>query len=185
MKLQPRVSKTDHLQGNLDAPIELVEYGDYQCPHCGRAYPIVKSIQRKMGNKLKFIFRNFPLAEMHPDATRAAVAAEIAASQGKFWEMHNLLFQNRHSLGVISLKEYAKNAGVTDKNFLTKMIDSYYGWTVRADLVEGLNKGLKDVPAFYINGEKFIEQPTLKNLKAGLENALKICGRKVSIRQKT
>ena len=71
-----------------------------------------------------------------------------------------------------------------DKNFLNKMIDSYYGWTVRADLLEGLNKGLKDVPTFYINDEKFIEQPTLKNLKAGLENALKNCGKKASVRQK-
>ena len=112
MKLQPRVNKADHLQGNLDAPIELVEYGDYQCPHCGRAYPIVKSIQRKMGNKLKFVFRNFPLAEMHPDATRAAVAAEIAASQGKFWEMHDRLFENQTALDDENLAQYAADLGL-------------------------------------------------------------------------
>jgi protein-disulfide isomerase len=84
MPLKPPVSEKDNLQGSAAAPIELVEYGDYQCPHCGAAYPIVKAIQKEMGDKLKFVFRNFPLAEKHPNATNAAIATEAAAGQGKF-----------------------------------------------------------------------------------------------------
>src|SRR5436190_11926897 len=98
MKLNPPVSKSDHVQGNPDAEIELVEYGDYQCPHCGDAYPIVKDIQEEMGHRLKFAFRNFPLRKIHSQAMAAAMASEAAGRQNKFWEMHDLLFENQHRL---------------------------------------------------------------------------------------
>src|SRR5271154_1671763 len=103
MNLKPAVNKNDHIQGDSNAPIELVEYGDYQCPHCGRAYPVIKAIQEKLKGDLKFIFRNFPLSDVHPDAFNAAMAAEAAALQNKFWQMHDIIFENQSSLDPESL----------------------------------------------------------------------------------
>src|SRR4051812_14623024 len=116
-KLKPQVNSNDHVQGDVNAAIELVEYGDYQCPHCGRAYPIIKNIQKKLGNKLKFIFRNFPLSEVHPDATNAAVAAEAASLQGKFWEMHDIIFENQQDLDDSHLVKYAASIGLDTERF--------------------------------------------------------------------
>src|SRR6266850_2481085 len=92
------VGDRDHAQGSVNAPVTLVEYGDYECPYCGRAYPIVKAIQEKLGERLRFVFRNFPLSEMHPNAENAAEAAEAAADQGKFWEMHDAIFEHQRAL---------------------------------------------------------------------------------------
>ena len=97
--LKIAVGPTDHIQGDADAACTLVEYGDYQCPHCGRAYPIVKRVQKHLGKRLRFVFRNFPLNEMHPDAESAAESAEFAGAHDKFWEMHDLLFENQDRLG--------------------------------------------------------------------------------------
>src|SRR6218665_3281050 len=105
MPLKPAVSAKDHLQGDPAAGIELVEYGDYQCSHCGHAYPIIKEVQQVLGDRLKFVFRNFPLAEIHPDARLAAVAAEAANRQGQFWEMHDILFENKQKIGRASCRE--------------------------------------------------------------------------------
>src|SRR5215471_16471515 len=99
-RLRLPVGSRDHAQGRVDAPVTLVEYGDYECPHCGRAYPIAKEIQKNFGKRLRFVFRNFPLSEMHPHAAAAAEIAEFAASDGKFWEMHDLLFENQDRLGT-------------------------------------------------------------------------------------
>ena len=107
-RLKPPVNSKDHIQGNKNAPLELVEYGDYQCPHCGRAYPIIKAVQEAMGDNLKFVFRNFPLSEVHPDAFKAAVAAEAAALQHKFWEMHDIIYENQELLDWENLLSYAK-----------------------------------------------------------------------------
>src|SRR4249919_2429553 len=107
-RLTMPVGPRDHAQGPADAPVTLVEYGDYECPHCGRAYPIVKEVQRRLGARLRFIFRNFPLGEMHPHAQHAAEAAETAASQGLFWEMHDALFEHQHALDDSHLIQYAK-----------------------------------------------------------------------------
>src|SRR5258706_11825289 len=97
-QLKPAVSGKDHIQGENTAPVELVEYGDYECPHCGRAYPIVKRVQKRLGKKLRFVFRNFPLTNLHPHAQDAAEAAEAAASQDRFWEMHDALFEHQPAL---------------------------------------------------------------------------------------
>jgi len=111
-RLKPPVSSKDHFQGNENARIELLEFGDYQCPHCGRAYPIIKSIQKKLGKELKFVFRNFPLAEIHPNAVHAALAAEAASAQGKFWEMHDIIFENQSRLDDASLFRYGEKIGL-------------------------------------------------------------------------
>src|SRR5580658_3005308 len=93
------VSTTDHIQGDEQAPVILVEYGDYECPHCGHAYPIIKQVQKHFGKRLRFVFRNFPLSQLHPHAEAAAEVAEFAGTQGKFWEMHDALFENQARLG--------------------------------------------------------------------------------------
>ncbi len=141
--------------GNTKAPVKLVMYGDYESEACAKANEVVNLLMEKYEDRLQFNFRHFPLTRIHQRAQKAAEASIGAAQEGKFWDMHNILFAHRRNLGTISLKGYAKDAGVTDKNFLTKLVDSVYGWSVRADLLEGANKGIKDVPFFYINGEVY------------------------------
>jgi protein-disulfide isomerase len=149
-----------------------MEFGEYENDDCARANEVVKKLLKQYDGEIKFNFRHFPLIQFHQHSHKASEAAVAALQEGKFWEMHNMLFNNRRSLGIISLKEYAKNIGLTDKNFLTKMVDSFYGWTVRADLLEGLNKGIREIPVFYINGEKVKGLPTMKNLSAALDTIL-------------
>src|ERR1700733_10400214 len=108
-KLKPPVSNQDHVKGDLHAPVVLVEYGDFQCPHCGHAYPIVKQIEQDFGDTMAFVFRHFPLEEAHPFAQAAAVASEAAANQGKFWEMHALIFEHQRSLGLELLLRLAES----------------------------------------------------------------------------
>ena len=107
--LKVQVGPADHSQGPADAPVTLVEYGDYECPHCGRAYPIVKALQKKLGKQLRFVFRNFPLREIHPNAEAAAETAEFAATRDKFWDMHDLIFENQNSLSEQMLGELAQS----------------------------------------------------------------------------
>src|SRR4051812_34154941 len=114
MPLRPPVTADDHIQGNVNAAIELVEYGDYQCPYCGRAYPIVKKLQEQMGESMKFVFRNFPLEKIHPLATRAAIITESAALQGKYWEMHDVIFENQKRINV-DLEKYAERLGIDNE----------------------------------------------------------------------
>src|SRR5688500_18554857 len=121
MSLKPPVSAKDHIQGNTSATIELVEFGDYQCPHCGHAYPIIKEVQEVMGDQLKFVFRNFPLAEIHPQARLAAVATEAANRQGKYWEMHDIVFENQQQLHLPHLIDYAKRLGLDIEQFKADM----------------------------------------------------------------
>src|SRR5437868_8122597 len=120
-QLKPAVNSTDHIQRKNTDSLELVEYGDYQCPHCGHAYPIIKNLQQSLGADLKFVFRNFPLSEIHPDAFNAAVAAEAAGLQGKFWEMHDIIFENQQELDLESLFLYAKKIGLDVKRFKNDM----------------------------------------------------------------
>ena len=103
----------DHIQGPADAPVTLVEYGDYECPYCGAAYPIIKEVQARMGERLRFVFRNFPITTSHPHAGQAAEAAEAAGVQGPFWEMHDLLYENQQSLEDADLRGYAERLGST------------------------------------------------------------------------
>jgi protein-disulfide isomerase len=141
--------------GNREAPVKLVMYGDYESEACAKANDVVNQLMLKYEDKLQFNYRHFPLTRIHQRAQKAAEASIGAAQEGKFWDMHNTLFAHRRQLGTISLKGYAKEVGVTDKNFLTKLVDSVYGWSVRADLLEGADKGIRDVPFFYINGEAY------------------------------
>ncbi len=154
-KLKPAVNSTDHIQGNKNAVIELVEYGDYQCPHCGRAYPIIKNIQKKLGDKIKFIFRNFPLSEIHPNAINAAVAAEAASAQDKFWEMHDIIFENQGHLGDVDLIEYAASLGLNIEQFEADFQKLKYLEKIESDFDSGIRSGVNGTPSFFINGEKY------------------------------
>ncbi len=154
-KLKPAVNSSDHIQGNESAPIELVEYGDYQCPHCGRAYPIIKKIQERLGDKLKFVFRNFPLAEAHPDAVHAAIAAEAASAQDKFWEMHDIIFENQENLGDPDLVTYAKKTGLNTAKFKADFEKPEFLGKVESDFESGIRSGVNGTPSFFINGEKY------------------------------
>jgi protein-disulfide isomerase len=155
MPLRPAVSTKDHIHGNNHAIIELVEYGDYQCPHCGRAHPIVKKMQEQLGDKLKFIFRNFPLANIHPDAVMAAVATEAAALQDKYWEMHDIVFENQEELERDSLIAYANELGLDIKQFEKDIDNPELTQKVEADFESGIRSGVNATPTFFINGEKY------------------------------
>jgi protein-disulfide isomerase len=155
MPLRPPVSAKDHIQGNNNAVIELVEYGDYQCPHCGRAYPIVKKMQAQLGDKMKLIFRNFPLANIHPDAVMAAVATEAAALQDKYWEMHDIIFENQEELERDSLIAYANELGLDIKQFEKDLDNPELTEKVEAEFESGIRSGVNATPTFFINGEKY------------------------------
>jgi protein-disulfide isomerase len=154
-QLKPPVNSKDHIQGKVTAAIELVEYGDYQCPHCGHAYPIIKNIQQSLGADLKFVFRNFPLSEVHPDAFNAAVAAEAAELQQKFWDMHDIIFENQQELIVESLFLYAKTIGLDLKRFKNDIQSSILSAKVEKDFESGVRSGVNGTPSFFINGKKY------------------------------
>ena len=149
------VSPRDHIRGRIDAPVTLVEYGDFECPHCGRAYHIVKSAERALGKKLAVVYRHFPLAEIHPHATLAAEAAEAAAAQGKFWEMHDALFENQDALEQEDVLGYAESLDLDLTRFAQELASDAYAKKVRDDFRGGVRSGVNGTPTFFINGERF------------------------------
>jgi len=146
------VSERDHAQGRSDAPITLVEYGDYECPHCGRAYPIVQEVQRRLGDQLRFVFRNFPLSEMHRHAELAAEAAEAAAHQDRFWPMHDTLFEHQRELTDTALVRYAEFIGLDTQRMERELASGAHRGRVREDFVGGARSGVNGTPTFFING---------------------------------
>lgn len=154
-RLTPAVSDQDHAAGPAYAPVTLVEYGDYECPYCGMAYPIVKSLQRELGAQLRFVFRNFPLAEAHPHARHAAQAAEAAAAQGKFWEMHDILFEHQSALEDSDLIGYARSLGLDAERVARELEAGTYAKRVREDFRNGMRSGVNGTPTFFINGERY------------------------------
>jgi protein-disulfide isomerase len=151
-RLTPPVSTHDHAAGSGDASVTLVEYGDYECPYCGMAYPIVKALQRELGRSLRFVFRNFPLGEVHPHARHAAQAAEAAGAQGKFWEMHDLLFEHQKALEDADLIGYARSLGLDAERVARELDEGTYAKRVRDDFRNGMRSGVNGTPTFFING---------------------------------
>ena len=166
------IEPKDIFTGDANAPITITEFGDYESDECLKANEAVKEILELFPGKVKFIFRHFPLLQFHQKAHKAAEAAIAAGQEGRFWQMHQAIFQNRRNLGVTSLKLYAREAGVKNKKFLDELINGTYGWYVHGDLVEGKALGVITIPAFFINGIRFEKEPTLKNLKAHIESLL-------------
>lgn len=154
-ELTPPVSERDHIAGSDDAPVTLVEYGDYECPYCGMAYPIVKSAQRMLGTQLRFVFRNFPLAEAHPHARLAAQAAEAAEAQGRFWEMHDMIFEHQNALEFEDLVGYAKSLGLDTAQFARDLEAGTYAKRVRDDFRNGVRSGVNGTPTFFVNGVRY------------------------------
>ena len=153
-ELKPPVGPNDHTQGPLDAAIMLVEYGDYECPYCGEAYPELKAVQKAMGDSLCFVFRNFPLSNAHPHAERAAEFAEAAATIGRFWEMHDLLYENQDALDDRSLVRYATQLGL-DKALIESALGGEFAARVRRDFTSGVRSGVNGTPSLFVNGERY------------------------------
>jgi protein-disulfide isomerase len=171
-RLAVPVSQSDHQQGPESAPVTLVEFGDYECPYCGQAYPIVKEIQRRLGDRLRFVFRNFPLTQSHPHAEHAAEAAEAAAIQGKFWEMHDYLFEHQQALEDTHLVHYAVALQLDQEKFEREMTTHMYANRVREDFLSGIRSGVNGTPTFYINGVRHDASYALETLLAAIEGAM-------------
>jgi len=152
--LRVPVTKDDHAQGPEEAPVTLVEYGDYECPHCGRAYPIVKRVQKHFGKNLRFVFRNFPLNEIHPHAEDAAEVAEFAATQGKFWEMHDLIFENQQALGPETYARLTSSLKLPVSAMESALEQGSFTDRVRSDFSGGVRSGVNGTPTFFINGQR-------------------------------
>jgi len=158
----------DHIQGPIEAPFQLVEYGDFQCPFCGEAYEVIKQIQESLGGKLCFAFRNFPLTDMHPYAEHAAEAAEAADAQGRFWEMHDTLFENQNALEDEDLAEYAEELGLDAKRLIHDVRGGVHSARIQKDYRSGEENGVSGTPTFFVNGKLFEGEPTAKELIAAL-----------------
>lgn len=149
------VTERDHGKGPADAPATLLQYGDYECPYCAAAYPILKQLQRELGDQLRFVYRNFPLTTVHPHAEAAAEAAEAAGAQGKFWEMHDLLYENQRRLGNIALRNYAEQLGLDIDLFERELSGRVYEARVQEDFMSGVHSGVSGTPTFFINGWRY------------------------------
>lgn len=169
----PVIPPEDVLIGNPDAKITVTEFVDYESEKCAEAHAVIKQIMEKFQDRVNFNFRHFPLVRFHQRAHKAAEAAIGAAQEGKFLEMHEILLQNRRHLGTTTLKNYAKEAGVTGKSFLNDLINCKYGWFVQDDLKYGIDLGVKEAPAIFINGERLTGNISVRNLTTKINLALK------------
>lgn len=149
------VSDEDHVIGSPSARVTLLEYGDFECPNCGHAYPIVEAIRQRLGDELRFVFRNFPLQESHPHAERAAESAEAASAQGHFWEMHHQLYEHQNALDDEALHRYAAVIHLDLAKFDAELASGAYAPRVHRDFMSGLRSGVNGTPTFFINGVRF------------------------------
>ena len=166
------VGERDHLAGPADAPLTLVEYGDFECPHCRRAFPIVKTVQERVGARLRFVFRNFPLTEIHPHAEHAAEVAEAAGAQRAFWQMHDRLFERQFALEDENLIEYARDLGLDADRLGGELAARTYKARVREDFMSGVRSGVNGTPTFFVNGARHDEAWDADTLVAALNAAL-------------
>ncbi len=170
-QLKTPVGPDDHTQGPLDAPIVLLEYGDYECPYCGEAYPELKAVQKAMGDSLCFAFRNFPLGNAHPHAERAAEFAEAAATIGRFWEMHDTLYEHQDELGDAHLARYAKRLGFDDA-LIESAQRGDFATRIRRDFTGGVRSGVNGTPCLFVNGQRYDGPRDADSLVALLRHAL-------------
>ncbi|NJN87283.1 MAG: DsbA family protein [Leptolyngbyaceae cyanobacterium SL_7_1] len=160
------ISQRDHVQGAMTAAIALVQYGDYQCPHCASIYPVIQTLQQQLGEQLCFVYRHFPCPEIHPDAQHAAESAEAAATQGKFWQMHDCLSVNHQALNNGYLVEYAIALKLDIEQFLREVTSDRYVQRIQEDVESGKASGVMTTPTLFINGYRYrdrLDQRTLLN----------------------
>jgi len=151
----PVNEKRDHILGRPDAPITLVEYGDFECPHCGAAYPVVEQLRKEVGSRLRFVYRHFPMTQIHPHAELAAEAAEAAGSHRKFWQMHDMLFTHQDALDEAHIADYAVEIGLALKPFLGALASHVHAARVREDFMSGARSGVNGTPTFFINDVRY------------------------------
>ncbi|PRY11306.1 thioredoxin-like protein [Pontibacter ummariensis] len=152
--LTPPVNEHDQQTGSSNAPVTLVEYGDYQCPHCAQAHPLVKQLLEEKGDQVRFVYRNFPLSQSHAMAKPAAQAAEAAGQQGKFWEMHDMIFENQKQLDQDSLNKFAESLDLDVGKFSKDKESEEVASKVEEDFESGIRSGVNGTPSFFINGER-------------------------------
>ncbi len=155
LHLKTPVSEHDHVVGPADAPVTLVEYGDYQCPDCGEAEPILREVRQRMGGRLRFVFRNFPLTDIHRHALDAAGTAEFAAESGKFWPMHDMLLQNQEALSRTDLAGYAQSLGLDPEGLRWALDDREKTEAFMAEKQDGVESGVQGTPTIFLNGVRY------------------------------
>ena len=165
------VGPRDHAQGSMEAPVTLLEYGDFECAHCAEAFPIVMEIKRWLHGSLCYVFRHFPAVDKHPRALPAAEAAEAAGMQGRFWEMHDLLCDRSPSLDDFHLTRYAQELGLDLERFEREMRQHVHLARIREDFESGVASGVSDTRAFFINGVRYEGEADLDSLLAAIEEA--------------
>jgi formate-nitrite transporter family protein len=168
----PVVTATDHVLGPADAPVTLVEYGDYECPFCRGAFRDVHRLLDRYPGRIRFVFRNFPIQQVHPHAELAAEAAEAAAAQGKFWEMYELLLQDSAQLDLDSLLGYADRLGLDVARFRNEVQGNVYAEKVADDVRMGISNGVNQTPKFYVNGERIDGKFPMEGLVAAVGEAV-------------
>jgi NhaA family Na+:H+ antiporter len=171
-KLTLPVSERDHVKRSLDAPVVLVEYGDYECPHCQEVYPILHELKERMGDRVAYVYRHFPVSRQHPNAQLAAEAAEAASAQGKFWEMHHRLFTHQNELGFDDLLRHASAIGLDTDVFRRELEEHTYADRVREDFMSGVRSGVNGTPTFYINGARYDGAWDFESLLEAIEKPL-------------
>jgi protein-disulfide isomerase len=170
IKLTMPVSESrDHIQGPAGAPVTLLEYGDYECPYCAQAYIIVKEAQERLGSKLRFVFRNFPVTKVRPHAYETALAAETAAAQGKFWEMYDYLFKHGQWITNENLRQSAAKLGLGLALFDRDFLDRRYSSHIDEDIQSAKSSGVKSTPTFFINGDRYDGAWDLDSLLSALD----------------
>jgi protein-disulfide isomerase len=173
-ELDPPVdNKRDHIQGPDTTPATLVEYGDYECPYCGQAYPIIKEIQKYLGDNLRFVFRNFPLTQIHSHAQHAAEAAEASGAQNRFWEMHDYLYEHQQALDDAHLEKYARILGLDMIKFKNDFYEHVYAGRVREDFLSGVRSGVNGTPTFFLNGIRYDNSWDYETLLVTLVHVIK------------
>ena len=170
--LTPPVGKRDHAQGPSSAAVTLVEYGDYQCPFCGDVSPIVRKLQKQFGDQLRFVFRNFPQTKVHAYAQRAAEAAEAAGGQGKFWEMHDYLYEHQQALDAENLMQAAVAIGLDKVRFSRDLAERAYADRVQQDVQSGIDSGVGGTPTLFVNGVRNDDEDDFETLKEKIEEAI-------------
>jgi protein-disulfide isomerase len=170
----PVSATRDHVRGSLGAPVTLIEYGDYECPHCGAAHGVVNAIVARMDNEICFAFRHFPLTTIHLHAEQAAEATEAAGTQGKFWAMHDTLFANQQQLDGPHLLAYAKALGLDVGRFASELAGQVHAPKVREDFMSGVRSGVNGTPTFFINGVRHDGSWDIASLVTALQRAARV-----------
>jgi protein-disulfide isomerase len=167
--LKVPVTPLDHILGPASAPVTLVEYGDYECPHCGAAHPIVKLVLGHFGKKVRYVFRHFPLSQVHPNAEAAAESAEFAGAHGRFWNMHDSIYENQDQLGLPLLFVLTSALGLSEADLRQALVNRTYAETVRRDFLGGVRSGVNGTPSFFINGQRHDGSYAFGDLTAAVE----------------